>query len=55
MQKKCSICSKAYPEPILKKMVQVLDRKAYLHYVCPACKAVINNNPSYYYLIENKQ
>ncbi len=55
MQKKCSICSKAYPEPILKKMVQVLDRKAYLHYVCPACQAVINNNPSYYYLIENKQ
>ncbi len=51
---KCSICSKPYPEGTLKKMVQILDRKAYLYHVCPACQSIINNNPSYYYLTETK-
>lgn len=53
--RKCSICTKQYPEPILKKMIQIIERKAYLHYICPACQSVVSNNPSYYYLAEPKQ
>jgi DNA-directed RNA polymerase subunit RPC12/RpoP len=52
--KKCSTCSKEFPEPTLKKMVQIIDRKAYLNYICPACQSVMLNNPNYYYLTEEK-
>lgn len=44
-----------YPQPTLKKMVQIVERKAYLYYICPACQLVVNNNPSYYYLTEAQQ
>lgn len=49
---KCSICGKNYPEATLKKMVQISGRKAYLNQICPACQAIVLNNPSYYYLEE---
>lgn len=52
---KCSTCSRQYPEATLKKMVQIIDRKAYLHYICPACQAIVLNNPNYYYLVESKK
>lgn len=49
---KCDFCSKEYPEAILKKMVQILERKAYLVHICPACQPIVANNPSYYNLQE---
>lgn len=52
---KCSICGKSYPEATLKKMVQISGRKAYLNQICPACQAIVLNNPSYYYLEEKKK
>ncbi|HHW60354.1 MAG TPA: hypothetical protein GX404_00440 [Syntrophomonadaceae bacterium] len=52
---KCDLCSKQYPEATLKKMVQIMGRKAYLQNVCPACQAVIINNPNYYYLQDFKK
>ncbi|MFY9323668.1 MAG: hypothetical protein WBJ34_02065 [Syntrophomonadaceae bacterium] len=52
---KCSICNMQYPEPTLKKMVQIIERKAYLYHICPACQLVVINNPSYYYLTEPQE
>lgn len=52
---KCSCCGKQFPEATLKKMVQVMNRKAYLNNICPACQAIVLNNPSYYYLVEEKK
>lgn len=52
--KKCSCCSKQFPETILKKMVQIIGRKAYLQRICPSCQSIVINNPSYYYLEEEK-
>ncbi|MBO8158000.1 hypothetical protein [Thermosyntropha sp.] len=52
---KCSICGREYPEAALKKMVQISGRKAYLNKICPACQAIVLNNPNYYYLEENKK
>ncbi len=52
---KCNFCSKQYPVTTLKKMIQIIDRKAYMNYVCPACQSIVLNNPSYYYLVENKR
>lgn len=51
---KCSTCNKQFPEATLKKMVQIIDRKAYLNKICPSCQSIVLNNPSYYYLIEQK-
>lgn len=53
--KKCHLCSKLYPEPILKTMVQIMDRKAYLQNVCPSCYSIVVNNPNYYMLEEPKE
>lgn len=50
--KKCSQCKKLFPEEALKKMINILDRKAYLIYVCPNCQFIVLNNPNYYYLVE---
>ncbi|MGR6837480.1 hypothetical protein [Syntrophomonas erecta] len=52
---KCSICSRQYPESTLKKMIQIIDRKAYINLICPACQAVVSNNPNYYYLVDDKK
>jgi len=52
---KCNLCSNNYPEATLRKMVQIIDRKAYLHLVCPSCQSITINNPNYYYFIETKQ
>jgi hypothetical protein len=52
--KKCSCCSKQFPEATLRKMVQILNRKAYLQFICPSCQAIVINNPSYYYLVEER-
>lgn len=52
---KCSSCSKQYPEATLKKMVQVIDRKAYIMKVCPSCQSIVLNNPNYYYLADEKK
>ncbi|WP_061213426.1 hypothetical protein [Syntrophomonas wolfei] len=51
---KCTICSKSFPEATLRKMVQIIDRKAYLNRTCPSCQTIVANNPSYYYLVESK-
>lgn len=50
---KCSSCSKQFPEAAMKKMVQIMGRKAYIMNVCPACQSVVLNNPNYYYLQES--
>lgn len=52
---KCNICSHEYPEATLKKMVQIMDRKAYLSFICPSCQSIVMHNPNYYYLIEPKK
>ncbi|MGI5920955.1 MAG: hypothetical protein ACOX6I_04390 [Syntrophomonadaceae bacterium] len=52
--KKCSCCSKQFPEATLRKMVQILNHKAYLQFICPSCQAIVINNPSYYYLVEER-
>lgn len=52
---KCSTCSKQFPVATMKKMVQIIDRKAYLNYICPSCQSIVLNNPSYYYLVEPKK
>lgn len=52
---KCSYCRKQFPEATMKKMVQVIERKAYLNDICPACQAILLNNPNYYYLVEDKK
>jgi len=44
-----------YPRTILKKMIQIVDGKAYLNYVCPSCQSIAANNPNYYYLVDNKE
>ena len=46
----CSLCGKQFPTTILKDMIQIVGRKAYLHKVCPACQMIAANNPAYYYL-----
>lgn len=53
--KKCSCCSKLYPEAILKNMVRVIGNKAYEQKVCPSCQSVIANNPNYYYFEKEKE
>jgi NAD-dependent SIR2 family protein deacetylase len=53
--KKCSSCSKQFPKEILKTMVQIIDRKAYIMNVCPSCQSIVNNNPNYYYLADEKK
>lgn len=50
---KCYSCSKIYPKTILRKMVHTIDNKAYITYICPACQALVANNPNYYYLVED--
>lgn len=52
---KCNYCAKQFPETTLKKMVQIINRKAYLNNICPSCQAILLNNPSYYYLVEEKK
>lgn len=52
---KCSTCGQTYPEETLKKMIQIVGRKAYLNNICPACQSIVLNNPSYYYLVEPKK
>ncbi|MEN6351708.1 MAG: hypothetical protein ABFD08_20250 [Syntrophomonas sp.] len=52
---KCSNCSNSFPEAAMKKMIQIIDRKAYLHCICPSCQAIVANNPNYYYLVEEKK
>ena len=49
---KCGFCSKKYPVSILRSMVQIIDRKAYLVHVCPACQPIVHNNPNYYDLMD---
>ncbi len=51
---RCNICNKDFPKAALRKMVQIIDRKAYLHQICPSCQTIVANNPSYYYLVERK-
>lgn len=51
---KCSICSKDFPRATLKKMVHIIERKAYIKQICPNCQAIASNNPHYYYLVEEK-
>ncbi|WP_054696344.1 hypothetical protein [Syntrophomonas palmitatica] len=50
---KCSMCSKQFPEATMKKMVQIIDRKAYAQNICPACQHLAVNNPNYYYAATN--
>ncbi len=52
---KCSMCKKEFPVSALKKMVQIVGKKAYLGQYCPVCQAVAGNNPNYYYLSEQKK
>lgn len=52
---KCSLCKKEFPEPAIKKMIQIIDKKAYLNCICPACQAIVMNNPNYYYFVEDKK
>ncbi|MDD2586824.1 MAG: hypothetical protein PHT79_08060 [Syntrophomonadaceae bacterium] len=52
---KCSTCGQQFPETILKKMIQIIDRKAYLNKICPSCQSIVLNNPNYYYFIEPKE
>lgn len=47
---KCSMCSKKYPEETMKKMVQVMDKKAYAQIICPVCYHLAGNNPNYYHV-----
>lgn len=54
MLEKCSTCSQSFPEETLKRMVQIVGRKAYLNYICPSCQSIVLHNPSYYYLVEPK-
>ncbi|CFX06295.1 Uncharacterized [Syntrophomonas zehnderi OL-4] len=51
---KCHFCSKMYPEAILKNMVQIIDNKAYIIWICPGCLPIVNNNPNYYQVSEPK-
>ncbi len=53
--KKCSSCSKQFPEPTMKTMVHIIDRKAYIKTICPACQSIVLNNPNYYYLADEKK
>lgn len=50
---KCNICSNSFPESALRKMIQIIGQKAYLYQICPSCQTIVNNNPSYYYLVES--
>lgn len=52
---KCHFCSKLYPETVLKKMVQIIDHKAYIIWICPGCQPIVNNNPNYYQVAEPKK
>ncbi|MDD3269915.1 MAG: hypothetical protein PHX14_11380 [Syntrophomonadaceae bacterium] len=52
---KCSICQKDFPEAAMKKMIQIVERKAYDKSICPSCQAIVSNNPNYYYLVEEKK
>ncbi|QGU00826.1 hypothetical protein SYNTR_2232 [Candidatus Syntrophocurvum alkaliphilum] len=52
---KCNSCSKVYPDAALKKMIHIVERKAYLNYICPSCQAIVHNNPNYYYLVESNK
>jgi hypothetical protein len=53
--KKCNSCSKQFPEIIMKTMIHIIDRKAYIENICPSCQSILHNNPNYYYLAdENK-
>lgn len=45
---KCSMCTKKFPEETMKKMVQVVGKKAYAQNICPACQPLASNNPNYY-------
>lgn len=47
---KCNMCSKKFPEKTMKKMVQVMDKKAYAQNVCPVCYHLAVNNPNYYHV-----
>jgi len=46
----CSVCGKLFPEVTLKEMIEILNGKAYYRRVCPACQAIVLNNPAFYYL-----
>ena len=45
---KCSMCSKTFPEETMKKMIQVMGKKAYAQNICPSCNGLAANNPNYY-------
>lgn len=47
---KCSMCSNKYPEETVRKMVQVMDKKAYAQNICPVCYQLAVNNPNYYHV-----
>lgn len=50
----CTICKKEFPEQVLKDMVHLMERKAFLELVCPACQMVALQNKDYYYLSNKK-
>ncbi len=52
--KKCYSCSKKFPDQAMRKMVNVIGRKAYPASICPACLSVVINNPNYYDLMEEE-
>lgn len=52
---KCHFCTKMYPQTILKNMVQIIDHKAYIIWICPGCLPIVNNNPNYYPVAEPKK
>lgn len=47
---KCSICGKEFPAQVLKNMVHLVGRKAYIENVCPACQFITAQNQSYFYM-----
>ncbi len=52
---KCSSCNKQFPEQAMKTMVHIIERKAYIKNICPACQSIVLNNPNYYYLADEKK
>lgn len=52
---KCSVCHKDFPEAAMNKMIQIIGKKAYVNNICPSCQAIVANNPSYYYMVEEKK
>lgn len=47
---KCTICKKLFPEEVIKAMVHIVDKKAYVERVCPFCQTITDHNDSYFYV-----